>query len=246
MSIQPVTLGLALFCLALQIQSVAAQNAEMLFRHEGPVRGLAFSPGGKLLAAVGERTDKTGEVILWEVATGKRLMRLQGHPSVVEKVAFLSAGKILATSCNDRLLLWDVETGKILSRRPGVHVLGEKGVGRIVDDSCQVWDLAKKKPARTCDIPGARAQRVTLSADGEQLAVLVAGGVLWRVVVLNVVTLTERISFSLVDTGEVESLAFSPDKQLLAVGSGNALRLWDLSSGKLRGELAATNGAAEV
>jgi WD40 repeat protein len=246
MSVHAAVLGIAFFTQVFQGQPVAAPNAETLFLHEGPIHALAFSPGGKLLAAVGERTDKTGEVILWEVATGKRLARLQGHPSAVKKVAFASAGTILATTCNDHLMIWDVATGKLLSKTPGVHFLGPQGVGRLRDGSCQGWDLGQKNPARTWTVPGGIANRPTLSADGEQLAVLVAGDGGWRVVVLNVATLTERLSFSLGETGEVESLAFSPDKQLLAVGTGGDLRLWGLSSGKLRGVLAATHGEAEV
>jgi hypothetical protein len=65
-------------------------------------------------------------------------------------------------------------------------------------------------------------------------------------VVLKVATLTERLSFSLGATGEVESLAFSPDKQHLAVGTAGELRLYGLSSGKLRGVLAAAHGEADV
>src|SRR5262249_35810541 len=98
----------------------------------------------------------------------------------------------------------------------------------------------------TWRIPGGRAFRPTLSADGEQLALLVPGDGSWKVVVLNVATLTERIAFSLGESGEVESLAFSPDRQLLAVGTGHDLRLWELSGGKRRGELAAPQGEAEV
>jgi WD40 repeat protein len=109
-----------------------------------------------------------------------------------------------------------------------------------------VWDVGQKNLARTWTIPGGSARRPTLSADGEQLAVLMAADGGGKVVVLHMATLTERLSFSLGDTGDVESLALSPDKQLLAVGTGRDLRLWGLANGKERGVLAAAHGEAEV
>src|SRR5262245_58958901 len=112
--------GIDLFTLALGARPASAQKAETVFKHEGPVHALAFSPGGKFLAAGGERADKAGEVILWETATGKRLARLSGYRSAVSRVAFTSGGKVLAASSKDHLILWEVPAGKLLSKHPGV------------------------------------------------------------------------------------------------------------------------------
>ena len=245
MSLHSTILGIAVLTFALSAPVAEAQG-EMLLSHEGPINGLAFSPCGTVLAAVGQRTDRTGEVILWDVATGKRLARLQGHPSAVKHVAFVGAGKVLATTCVEQLILWDVATGRLLSKSSGVDLLSEQVVGRFRGGSLRVQDLQRKKPARTWKIPGTILGRFTLSPDNAQLAVLLGGGAWWRAVVLNLNTMTERVSFDLTETGEVESLAFSPDNRFLAVGSGNGLRLWDLSSGKLRGVLAEKHDGADV
>jgi WD40 repeat protein len=245
MSVHSAILGIAVLTLAVSGPAAEAQG-EMLLPHEGPINGLAFSPCGTVLAAVGQRTDKSGEVILWDVATGKRLARLQGHPSTVKHVTFIGTGKFLATTCVERLLFWEVATGKLLSKSKGVDFLGEQVTGQFRDGSCLVQDLERKKPARTWKLPGEILGRFTLSPDNTQLVVLVGGGIYWRAVVLNLSTMTERVAFDLTETGEVESLAFSPDNRFLAVGSGDGLRLWDLPSGKLRGVLAEKRDGADV
>lgn len=244
-----------LFVLALNDQPVTGQKTETICRHEGPVYAVAFSPSGKLLAGVGQRADKSGEVILWEASTGKQLARMLGHESPVMRVAFTENGKVLATSSKDHLIFWEVPSGKLLSKYPGVHFVGKHGVavwdiaadnGQVKEGVIHRRDLEKKETVRTWRVPAGLAFWPTVSRDGEQLAVLVADQQ-WQVVVLNMGPWTERVSFPLPDTGTVHSLAISPDNRVLAVGSGGEACLWDMQSGKLRHVLArAAEGDGEA
>ena len=84
--------------------------------HHFEVYSMAFSPDGKTLASGGGYLSsdlKPGEIMLWEMDTGKRLRSLTGHTGGVWSVAFSPDGKTLASSSADKTIkLWDVSSGK--------------------------------------------------------------------------------------------------------------------------------------
>jgi WD40 repeat protein len=68
------------------------------------VAAVVFSPDGRTLAAADDRA-----VQLWDVATGKRMARLEGHEGKVKCLAYAPDGKCLASGSYDRTVrLWDV------------------------------------------------------------------------------------------------------------------------------------------
>jgi WD40 repeat protein len=130
------------------------------------VWSVAFSPDGKRLAAA----DVYGNVVLWEVASGKRTATLQAfNPHGQEEdinpafsVAFSPDGKILAAGTLRGIKLWEVATGKELGGvnaptatvwsvafRPDGHMLASAGSKKVVgpkdsieaDPTLRVWEL---------------------------------------------------------------------------------------------------------
>jgi WD40 repeat protein len=85
-------------------------------RHTGGVRGLTFSPDGKLLAAA----DGDNTIVVWHVAGGKMRARLPGHPRGIMALAFSPDCHMLASGGLDRTIrLWELATWKERRRYHG-------------------------------------------------------------------------------------------------------------------------------
>jgi WD40 repeat protein/transcriptional regulator with XRE-family HTH domain len=90
-----------------------ANTGKELFtlQEENPIFGLAFSPDGKQLAAVG----LGGTADVWDLATRKQILSLVGHRRTVFSVAFTPDGSRLATAGGDGTVkIWDAKSGKEL------------------------------------------------------------------------------------------------------------------------------------
>ncbi|MFO0850788.1 MAG: protein kinase [Gemmataceae bacterium] len=75
------------------------------------LRAFAFAPDGRTLATA----DMTGELGLWDVATGVARARLGGHTDEVWALAYSPDGKTLASAGKDGIVrLWQAATGRQL------------------------------------------------------------------------------------------------------------------------------------
>ena len=92
-----------------------ARLGTVRFRHPGSVRLVAFSPDGRLIAAV---SDGQATVIIWERTTGRKLRTIRAP--LVYQLRFSPDSKRLYGQ-HKTMLVWDVETGaevKGLQRPP--------------------------------------------------------------------------------------------------------------------------------
>lgn len=110
----------------------------------------ALSPDGMWSAEAENRGQPA--LAIREVATGRLLRRLEGHPGIVNGVKYSTDGRFIASANGDRTVaLWSAETGQVLSvlggHEDGVNVVAVSPDGRWVaagsaDLTVRVWNVA--------------------------------------------------------------------------------------------------------
>ncbi|MHC4176624.1 MAG: WD40 repeat domain-containing protein, partial [Planctomycetota bacterium] len=224
---------------------------------EGSAYGLAFSRDGQLLAVgTGDPvhlSQKAGEVILWDVKSGKRSDTLGRHDQAVMCVAFSPDGELLVSGAFDgKLKLWDVATWAehepLQGHDQGVLCIAFSPDGKMLvsaglDKTVKVWDPATQEPVASLEGHRYRVNCLAFSPDGKTLATGAGGRTryspelkLWQIVHQpeGAPAFTERPFDHLGRiTGGIGGLAFSPDGKFLIIGCyDKALHLWNADSGK--------------
>ncbi len=166
-----------------------------------PMLAIAFSPDGKRLAtAAGDesRVTLTGEVKVWDAATGKELWSFHNHHQAATGVAFSPDGKWLAsTGFDKRVILYDLSRGKATSffdghTRPtnavlfgldGKTLASAAGGRQQGDNEVKIWERETGKELATFGVHGEKVDALALSPDASLLA---SGGYDKKVVVFNV------------------------------------------------------------
>lgn len=198
-------------------------EARVLRKPFGWIRGIAFSPSGRLLVCVAGHTDDEAmskeaknfaQMSLWNVETGKRIRtfsaklwnieiggrtRTISAKEVLRRVCFLSEKRVVTTEGYSGMRIWDVDSGVAL----------------------QTLAVPKADEAVTwLAVPEAKARDIFVSGDihSNMIRVWHAG--------------TGKQIRSFGEGGNTLALALSPDGKFAISGDDKGvLRIWQVNSG---------------
>ncbi len=205
--------------------------------HRAQILSISFSPNGQQLAA----GAWTGEIRLWDVASGRQQKLLKQHQGAVTAISFSPDGKSLASAGFDRKVhIWNVVTGSLALVLKGhggeIYGLSYNPAGDLLasgsaDTTIRLWKptLGAEQKARVLKGHSATVRTVSFSRDGRSLA---SGGVDRDLRIWNVETGATTWVLSGHHTEAVRSLSFGANSQWLAsAGFDGSVRLWDVRTG---------------
>lgn len=203
------------------------------------VNAVRFSPDGRTLAAGGGEPSRSGDISLWDVASGKLVKAWnERHSDAVLSLDFSPDGKLIASGGADKIArVTDIESGKqvLLFEGHTHHVMGVsfRADGRLLasagaDTAVIIWDMISGERKRK--IAGWAKEVTSIQFIGATNQILTSAGD-------NLVRIVND------DGGEVRALSKLPDfmqaaastvTASLIVGGGqdSNLHVWDGTSGK--------------
>ena len=204
------------------------------------VNTVKFSPDGGSLATGGGEPTRSGEIKLWDVATGHWMKSFTNvHSDAVFGLDFSPDGKYLASGAADKFVkVVELATAKVVRQFEGHthHVLGvswnrnERTLASAgADNVVKIWDFVNGEKKK--NIAGFDKEVTAISFVGyTDQALAVSGDSKVRLVREDG---NEVRSFAGANDF-VESAAVTPDgKIVIAGGQDSVLRVWDGTNGKL-------------
>jgi serine/threonine protein kinase len=214
---------------------VSAGERKMLIAHEGASECVrVLGDGLSLLTSGGDKT-----VRVWDLNTGKQLKQLEGHTDTARCIALFpdNVHSVITSSRDGTLRLWDMVTGTEQRRYEGhekqvwwadVSPDGKRLLSCGQDKTIRLWDVKSGVEVRqllgheetvtgVAFLPGGK-RAVSCSTDKTAR--------LW-----DVPKGAELKSITLPATAY--RLALAPDGRRVAVGSGQAVHVWDVETDKV-------------
>ncbi|HEV3143976.1 MAG TPA: sigma-70 family RNA polymerase sigma factor, partial [Gemmataceae bacterium] len=212
-----------------------ARLGTVRLRHKDMVASAAFTGDGKTVIAA----DGDGNLVYWDVSTGKEIRRVAAHRGVIHALAVSSDGGTLASGGWGEVALWETATAKPLARwtvdndaikqlvfTPDAKTLALRQQGAAIT----LWDVATGKKLHDLQGHKGNVSSITMSTDGKTLA-----SASWKDPAIRLWDVATGKETRQIDAHKNEALwvAFAPDgKTLASSGNDNTLRFWDAATGK--------------
>ncbi|MHA2244329.1 MAG: WD40 domain-containing protein [Candidatus Hodarchaeales archaeon] len=212
------------------------------FSHTQPVKTIAFSPDGSLLASGGE----DNLIKLWDVTLGTEILTLPGHVSDIRMVTFSPDGTKLASASEDDIIkIWSTtswENIRNLTHTESLLSLAFSPDGKLLVSGdwtgyISIWNTTNwKEEPKTKKALAGIANYIDFSPDGKLLAACGAPKTIkiWNTTELLLNIDSEPIFYSTEHSDIVNEVKFSPDGKMLASAcSDSKFWLWDLDGGNI-------------
>jgi WD40 repeat protein len=208
-----------------------SEPARMLAGHRAPVSAVAYSPDGSRLASGAQ----DGEVILWNVADGKAVLKLPRLTDRIVGVALAPDSKrVAAVAVDGSLAVWQAADGKelLMVNTSGVgakavtFVGNERVAAGMVNGEVSIWEVAARRKAfslRGHRGPSPQVNSVAATTDGRRLVSTGGDG---KIKVWDATTGPEYRAVRLWDH-HVATLGMHPGADLVvALGVDGSAELW--------------------
>ncbi|ABA24410.1 WD-40 repeat-containing protein [Trichormus variabilis ATCC 29413] len=207
-------------------------EVNQLTGHQGWVRGIRFSPNGRLIVTSGS----DGTVRIWDYL-GKQQIEFKAHWGSILSVNFSPDSKLIATASDDGMVrIWNL-LGEMLSEYKHQNVIRDVAFSPdskfIVtggeDGDINLWSLQEKQKIKNWMAEQGAIYSLSISSDGQYIATAGKDRIakLWNLV-------GQKLSEFKSPNGSFRSISFSPDGRLLATaGDDSKARLWKLSGEQL-------------
>ncbi len=200
------------------------------------VRGIAFSPDGRLVAAAGGNPSQFGEIKIYNVADGKEVTAMRGHRDNIFALAFSPDGKMIATCSYDKMIkLWDVASGNELKslkdHTDAVFAVafspdGKKLASAAADRTVKLWDVASGERLYTLNDALDTVNTIAFHPSGK---FLVGAGAdrsihIWELGDKD----GKRVRSLIAHEDAINAIGYSPDgKTIVSAGADKAIKLWN-------------------